>query len=547
VSRVFSLLSRFGPPLLFCALLLYHFIRLFFGVDFFDEAYWVAFQWRFSLGDRPYVDERSFHQNFAVFLYPFVSLFRLLSKGPDGLVLFTRSVFFVATAALSCFTVAFFRKSFGVKAAWLMGCLFLLFPNETPNFSYASMGLYGIYFGALLIFWGDGVTWRVPLAGLVHAIAVASDPSQIPTALVLGMGGLWGATQKKQWALAYAAPFLTVAVLMLSYAGREGILGIWESALYLDHSTFSVHFFRHAKDLFAVPYRPLWGVFLALGCFVIFGRFTAVVPVYVSAIPLACLLVVLTMGYGSRFYFAYLGIAGMLLLISQGAFRKEHRTLMLFFVSALVSSLCYAWAGNRGGVARFGLGMGLAMLATQCTFYLFLSKVSPRFRLVPTGMTVAALIALTLSSVPYEGTARFESGPYQGLYTSQAKVEWLTRLHSQIAQRADQYERILFHPHFPAGYLLTSLKPASGNVWWTYPLNDLSANAFMRDFERYSPSRRLVVKVKELFYHDFEINRCGENPMDEIGEQLEKHWHRSFASASFDVYEKTPIAAWTRD
>jgi hypothetical protein len=65
VSRVFPLFSRFGPPVLFSALILYHFFRLFFGVDFFDEAYWVAFQWRFSLGDRPYVDERSFHQNFV--------------------------------------------------------------------------------------------------------------------------------------------------------------------------------------------------------------------------------------------------------------------------------------------------------------------------------------------------------------------------------------------------------------------------------------------------------------------------------------------------
>lgn len=49
--------------------------RLFFGVDFLDEAFYAAIPYRFVLGARPFVDELNISQTFAFLTYPLVRLY----------------------------------------------------------------------------------------------------------------------------------------------------------------------------------------------------------------------------------------------------------------------------------------------------------------------------------------------------------------------------------------------------------------------------------------------------------------------------------------
>lgn len=527
----------------FCALALVHsFIRLFYGVDFFDEAYWVGFQWRFALGDRPYLDEHSFHQNFAVFLFPFVALFRLFHPSSEGVVLFTRLLFFTATALGAWFTYRFFRRRTSESIALLFTTLFLLLPIEVPGFSYTSMGIYGVYLGALCLFeatdhptsgWGYA-------AGILHAIAVASDPSQIPTIICLYIAALTFTTHPKKFALHYALALLGIGIGMLCYAGPTGLTNIWQSSQYLDHATYSVHFFKHAKDLLAIPYRPLWLCLLIISGVGYWRGSRALLTASAWGLPIACFLIVRSMGYGNRFYFSYFGLSGLLVFLAQKKDAKLLRVFWSFWIPSIVASIVYVWAGNLGGVARFGNGMVLAVFATQYFLLRFMQAHSLPLPKVPFFLTLVSLGLLTLRFHPYSGEARFTSGPYWGLKTEKAKIEWFSRLENEVTKREQANKRIVFHPHFPAGYLLTSMRPAAGNVWWTYPISKAAADVFLQDHRHYSAELGLAVVVQQLFYSAAEIHPHIPSPLDKIGPEIAATLHHTFSSPAFDIYEKSP-------
>ena len=54
--------------------------RLHRGADLVDEAYFVLVPWRWTLGDRPFVDEQNLSQSAGLLAYPFVKLFALVRR-----------------------------------------------------------------------------------------------------------------------------------------------------------------------------------------------------------------------------------------------------------------------------------------------------------------------------------------------------------------------------------------------------------------------------------------------------------------------------------
>jgi len=84
------------------------------------------------------------------------------------------------------------------------------------------------------------------------------------------------------------------------------------------------------------------------------------------------------------------------------------------------------------------------------------------------------LLAFQYSFVYSEGnysrlSEKIEDGPYRGLYTSVEKKQYL----GSIIQDFDKFKlekgRVLFFDFFPAGYLFTTMRPASNAVWLLSP------------------------------------------------------------------------------
>src|SRR5271154_313747 len=89
--------------------------RLYYGVDFTDEAWYVAVPYRFVLGGRPYVDELSVPQtSAAVVLYPALA-------GRTGLVLFVRQLHFLVALAAGGAVALSLKRVAGVATAACAG------------------------------------------------------------------------------------------------------------------------------------------------------------------------------------------------------------------------------------------------------------------------------------------------------------------------------------------------------------------------------------------------------------------------------------------
>ncbi len=65
------------------------------GVDLQDEAYYLAFGYRFAQGDIPLVDELSLHQLPGILLSPFVRAYTAAVGSTDGIVLAGRMLYLV--------------------------------------------------------------------------------------------------------------------------------------------------------------------------------------------------------------------------------------------------------------------------------------------------------------------------------------------------------------------------------------------------------------------------------------------------------------------
>src|ERR1051326_3846489 len=75
--------------------------RVLYGVDFTDEAYYVAVPLRFVLGARPYIDETTpSQQTAALLMYPFIAAYHA-AAGLGGIVLFARSLHFLFACAVA--------------------------------------------------------------------------------------------------------------------------------------------------------------------------------------------------------------------------------------------------------------------------------------------------------------------------------------------------------------------------------------------------------------------------------------------------------------
>lgn len=89
-KRSYSMLFAF---LAVITTLAFTYRRLFYGVDFTDEAFYSGIPYEFVLGIRPFIDELNFLTFPSLILYPFIKVFYMLNNGTEGLILYNRFLF----------------------------------------------------------------------------------------------------------------------------------------------------------------------------------------------------------------------------------------------------------------------------------------------------------------------------------------------------------------------------------------------------------------------------------------------------------------------
>jgi hypothetical protein len=453
--------------------------RLYYGVDFTDESFYVVVPYRLVLGARPFVDEVSVtQQTAAILLYPFVRAYYAV-RGLTGIVLFVRQLYFVFSLGVAAAAWAAVRPLVGSRRAPLVAVAVLLFvPFDIHSLSYDTLG--GGFFtaGTLLVFLGVAEPDRrltPALAAASHALAAfAYPPLLIAIAVVhaVAIGAASGPSRRRGAVFGIAAILVPVAALgaLVTSAGIDTVSADYRhSATYLGQAGGPGKLVSIAAHEWHRVWLPAPLVVTVLMLVVVCGLAQAgrALAVVLGLAPLLVLPPRPGFYAASLEFAAHLGwLAPPLLLLV----RRRPRARPLFvivWIPSLVAGLTTAYSSANGAT---NLGVGFFPAAVVALVYLVwaVELLARPLAWLPLA-TAAAMLAAFGLPVYRDGAigtlvARVANGPYAGLLTTPRKRAFLQRLTNDLA-RVPASCGILFLDDFPAGYLLTRARPDTNSGW----------------------------------------------------------------------------------
>lgn len=158
-------------------------LRAPYGLDLTDEPYYSALAYRLLLGDRLFVDAWELHQISAYLTVPFLALYRAVTGGLDGVLLYYRYMFILAQLVLSLYCFRVLSHRYGKVCGIVLALMTLLHAHYTLNgLSYCNMGPMFVLLAGL--FWIRACDAKRPavfhaLSGAAYALAVGVYPSYV--------------------------------------------------------------------------------------------------------------------------------------------------------------------------------------------------------------------------------------------------------------------------------------------------------------------------------------------------------------------------------
>jgi hypothetical protein len=498
--------------------------RLYYGIDFTDESFYVAVPYRLVLGARPFVDETAVAQQLAAILvYPFIRAYYALA-GVNGIVLFVRHLQFVFSLAV-WFVVAFaVRSVLETRRAVLVGVAVVAFvPFEIHSLSYNTLGgglfTSGCFLGLKCLREPERRATRL-LAGLCHGLAVFVYPPLIAAVaacylirLALSRG------RARRYTIGYDLPALALPVLA-GIAALVATIGLHQFIADYENSRASSVRKANLHKLVLVAAHEwstlrLW--YLLFPALLLVGltwrRQRGMARLLLFALPLLVLPPKLSSYTASLDFVAHYGWLALPLFIAVRQRSGAAQLLGACWVPALIAGITTAYSSSNGGV-NFGIGFLPAAIVTS-VFLIWSVDQPSRRELGPTRLArlasvpaVAVIALLLFFELPVyrDGAvstlrARIEQGAYEGLLTSSEKRAFLEQLRLDLAAVQEPC-RILFFDNFPAGYLLTSLLPDTNSAW-TYaaaPRKLGSYQGALLSYYRRHGFPEIVVVMKRIPY-----------------------------------------------
>jgi hypothetical protein len=114
---------------------------------------------------------------------------------------------------------------------------------------------------------------------------------------------------------------------------------------------------------------------------------------------------------------------------------------------------------------------------------------------IPAGMVWRDLTALYRDAPVSRLTATVASGPYRGIRTTPERAVFAVELEADLRAASRPGDRVLFFDDLPAGYLFTSMRPATNAVWLSRLDNrGANAGATLAYYERSGAPPTVVVR-----------------------------------------------------
>jgi hypothetical protein len=465
------------------------YIRLYFGLDVTDESYHVAASLLTALGAKFFINDSQIGQSASLVYEPIMYLYHSCF-GNFGVILFVRHLYFLL--ALICFYTIYrlLRKSIAPDLAFLISALIVVFsPYPSPTLGYNTIGSLFFGIGAALTI-NSVMSNRLALSllgGWAFAVCVFAYPAFGLGIIILYIGLLCESWTNKKFARAMLIwGAMSAAILYLIFWGITSYRFGFDAIIKAAHTTqlygsgtlnrafleYKIDFF---KDTLAALAPPWWG-FLLLIIFLLYLKkinqswtwsifFSALLFLIFVPAPLS----------ESQSPLLYIAPMVVTLIFCVGvvheiiSFRNNykciyaHRTMIL--TSAIMGIVCFVNSSTQIIASALGTRLGLIFI---------LSKTATQGKRA--AMTVP-ICALYLALIYYSFTFSYReellsnmstfvtTGPFAGILTSDFKAAVLNHLENDLLRTSMGAESIVSYDNFPAGFLMTDLRPATRSLF----------------------------------------------------------------------------------
>ena len=468
--------------------------RLQLGLHFEDESCYIAEPLRFILGDRFFVDDLDVRQPSALLLIPFVWLYVSVTGGTDGIMLCMRGLFLLFGLGIAGVVLHVLRGQLpGIAAGFTALTCAVYAPYNIFNLSYNSMGsgflVVGTLLGIAVVTGTRRPRLHLLLSGTALGLAAVSYPTLSGVAAGFSALLAWSLPRTRRRDLLVFV--LGAAIVALPFAGLLLHVGLnplretfdftraWGAAFGSEHlgGVGKLRLLRSQLPLLslALVLAPVLSAIL-----LVLGRLTPA-----AAVALAPLLAVPAFISRLPDYVASMGFVIVFGLLAPGFCwalwnRPFVRALFLLgWLPSLAAGMTTAWSSSNGMV-NAAIGLLPACLISNVVIVLWASeRANVRGGRLLRGIAMATPVVTVFGLVycQYAGRAVYlddpvselhftvKEGPFRGIVTGERKFTILTHLAADLPKLVNPDGKILCYPHFAAGYLMTSMRPASPYCW----------------------------------------------------------------------------------
>jgi hypothetical protein len=251
-------------------------------------------------------------------------------------------------------------------------------------------------------------------------------------------------------------------------------------------------------------------------------------------------------------YVAYYSLLAPFLFIFIRGDKDLERLFWLVWVPGFAAGLATSFTSSNGfWAAAIGLFSGF----TVTSVYLFKAlekqwgNYQDEARTVGAAALVIPVAALLFYQfgLPYRDdaiqtlNARVYGGAYAGLYTTPQKRAVLTSISHDMQLAEASAKTVLIFDNFPAGYLLTRLKPLTNKAWIApkslYPKVDRATTVAYYQSRHERPD--MIVIMSAVYYTTAFTERLAYVPSDPlVGLALGPPYHLSIKRSDYSIYER---------
>lgn len=489
------------------ALFLLVFNKIQYGVDLTDEAYSNAIPYRFALGDVPFIDEIAPQQTSSFLLFPIIKIYTLLF-GTEFLILFMRYMYLLFALVIAFIIYKTIEEHIGAKSSLLVS-LFVVFCTPFGAFYFDYNRLAYLMFSAgcfIGILKRDKLFW----SGILHGLTIIAYPFFAIPCAIFFLIQVFRVRSIKTIHYIYGSLIpLSAFLAIVCYIGFDKLLEItWSMKAGIQGGSLDKLNNLFLEIWHRIQYKKIILLF-CVAAFVLFKKYKqaslalliiVLIPIFAFEIPIYLV---------TPWYVIFYSLFAPYLMLFV---KKENIFLKSIFLGIWIPSFI---AGvitgliSANGAMNFGVGIVPGVLVTSIILICIVKEGASDFHnnisaLIPATILVILLV-FPYGFVYSEGsyfklTEKIESGPYKGLYTSSEKKQYLTSIMQDFDKFKSEKGKVLFFDFFPAGYLYTTMKPASNSVWLLPPqLYKIDRDVYLRYYNNKSNLPDVSVKINLIY------------------------------------------------